>query len=133
VPAGPFDVLLCMDVIEHVPDYIGFLKNLRSKANLKIFHIPLDLSALSVFRGWPVLRARETVGHVQYFFKDTALATLADAGYEVLDWFYTSGAIDRPQTFKAKIIRGPRRLLFRANPDFAVRVLGGYSMLVMAR
>jgi len=46
-----FDSLLCIDVFEHVEDYIGFVKTLKSKATYKIFHIPLDISVLSVIRG----------------------------------------------------------------------------------
>jgi Methyltransferase domain len=132
-PAAPFDLCLCLDVIEHVPDYIGFIKALRSKAHYKLFHIPLDLSVLSVLRAWPILRSRKTLGHIQSFFKDTALATLGDAGYEVIDWFYTSGVVDRPATIKARMLRVPRVALYRLNRDFAVRLLGGYSIMVLAR
>lgn len=132
-PVERFDLCLCMDVIEHVPDYLGFLGALRDKADYKLFHIPLDLSALSLLRGWPLLRSRQTVGHIQYFFKDTALATLGDAGYEVIDWFYTSGAVDRPQSFKAGLMKLPRQLFYRLHPDAAVRLLGGYSLMVLAR
>jgi hypothetical protein len=43
-----FDVLLCIDVFEHVEDYMGFLKKIRMKAEYKIFHIPLDISVVSI-------------------------------------------------------------------------------------
>jgi 2-polyprenyl-3-methyl-5-hydroxy-6-metoxy-1,4-benzoquinol methylase len=39
-----FDLLLMLDVFEHVEDYIGLVRTVRSKAKLKLFHIPLDLS-----------------------------------------------------------------------------------------
>src|ERR1700744_6457359 len=45
-----FDLMLIMDVIEHVPDPIGFLAGLRFKARTTFVHIPLDLSAQSVLR-----------------------------------------------------------------------------------
>lgn len=128
-----FDLCLCMDVIEHVPDYLGFLNGLRPKGDYKLFHIPLDLSALSLLRGWPLLRSRETVGHIHSFYKDSALATLADAGYDIIDWFYTSGSVDRPRSAKARLLKFPRELLYRFKRDFAVRLLGGYSMMVLTR
>ena len=128
----PFDLLLCIDVFEHVQDYIGFLRDLRRKAHYKIFHIPLDMSAQWVMRGRPILQEREQAGHLHYFMKDTALAALRETGYEVLDWTYTPGAIDNPRSVKAKIASLPRRLLVRLNQDFAVRLLGGYSLLVLA-
>jgi cyclopropane fatty-acyl-phospholipid synthase-like methyltransferase len=127
-----FDLLLCLDVFEHVEDYFSFLRGLRDKATHKIFHIPLDLSAQWVWRGTPLLRVREQAGHLHHFTKETALATLHDAGYEVVDWFYTPGAIANPRSVKAKLASLPRRLLSKVNQDLVVRVLGGYSLLVLA-
>ena len=128
-----FDLLLCMDVIEHVEDYVGFLRKLRHKARHTIFHIPLDISVQTVLRCTPVLQGRAQFGHLHYFIKQTALLTLEDAGYEIVDWFYTPGGIDRGKTTKAKLAKLPRKVFFRLAPDLAVRVLGGYSLLVLAR
>ncbi len=128
-----FDLLLCIDVFEHVADYIGFLQDLRRKAHYKIFHIPLDMSAQWVLRGRPILREREQAGHLHYFMKDTALGALRDAGYEVLDWIYTPGAIDNPRSIKARLAKWPRRLMMSISQDFTVRLLGGYSLLVLAK
>lgn len=128
-----FDLLLCIDVFEHVQDYIGFLRDLHSKAQYKIFHIPLDMSAQWVLRGRPILREREQAGHLHYFMKDTALGALRDTGYEVLDWIYTPGAIDNPRSIKARLARWPRKLMMSVSPDLTVRLLGGYSLLVLAK
>lgn len=87
-----FDVVAALDVFEHVEDYFGFLRKLRTKGHYKIFHIPLDLSVQSVLRNSPILKARASVGHIQYFTKDTALATLHDTGYVIVDYFYTNGS-----------------------------------------
>jgi 2-polyprenyl-3-methyl-5-hydroxy-6-metoxy-1,4-benzoquinol methylase len=127
-----FDLLLCIDVFEHVPDYLSFLRDVRSKARYKMFHIPLDMSAQWVMRGRPILRERDQAGHLHYFMKDTALATLRDTGYKVLDTAYTAGAIDHPRSLKAKMASWPRRLLAKVNEDFVARVLGGYALLVLA-
>jgi len=130
----PVDVLLAMDVIEHVEDYFGFLRALRSKAIHKVFHIPLDLSVQSVFRSTPILRHRASVGHIQYFTKETALATLTDTGYEILDYRYTASALELPHLgWKARLMKWPRRCFYRMHRDLAVRVLGGFSLLVLAR
>jgi 2-polyprenyl-3-methyl-5-hydroxy-6-metoxy-1,4-benzoquinol methylase len=127
-----FDLLLCIDVFEHVEDYLGFLRGLRDKARHKLFHIPLDLSVQWVLRSQPILREREQAGHLHYFTKETALVTLKDAGYEIVDWFYTPGAIANPRSVKAKLAMWPRRLLSAINQDLVVRILGGYSLLVLA-
>ena len=76
--------------------------------------------------------ARARIGHLHYFNKDTALASLQDTGYQIVDWFYTPSG-DRNPSFKAKLARWPRRLLSRLSPDFAVRLLGGQSLLVLTR
>ncbi len=129
-----FDVLLCIDVFEHIEDYLTFLKDLQKKAKYKIFHIPLDLSVSSVLRSSPILRARQSVGHLHYFSKETALATLKDSGYEICDYFYTAGSIDLPnKSFKTLLANLPRKVLYGLNQDIAVRLLGGYSLLVLTK
>lgn len=128
-----FDCLLCIDVFEHVEDYMGFLKELRPKATYKVFHIPLDISALSVLRG-SMLGLRQQVGHIHYFTPETALATLRDCGYEIVDSFFTTPFDGlRNKTVKARLARVPRRILFSISPTLVVRLTGGCSLLVLAR
>ncbi len=129
-----FDLALCIDVFEHVDDYINFLRKLKDKASYKIFHIPLDISLSSVLRVSPILQARQNVGHIHYFTKETALATLEDTGYQIIDYHITAGSIDLPITsFKTRLAKIPRQLLYMINPSIAARVLGGYSLLVIAK
>ncbi|AGB21787.1 methyltransferase family protein [Mycobacterium sp. JS623] len=128
------DVVMAIDVFEHVDDYMGFLRAMKSRAEWKVFHIPLDLSAQAVLRGKPFVTARESIGHLHYFTKDTALAVLADCGYEVVDWFYTHGAETLPhRSIRTKITNIPRRMIRAVNEDFGVRLLGGASIMVLAR
>jgi SAM-dependent methyltransferase len=129
-----YDLSLMIDVFEHVEDFYGFLKVARDKAKQIIFHIPLDLSVQSVWRGYPLMRKRKNSGHIHYFTKDTALAALTDSGYEITDWFYTGSYIDLPvKTRASKLVKIPRRILYSINPDFGVRLLGGYSLMVLAQ
>lgn len=128
-----YDILLIADVIEHVEDYIGFIKKLKPLAGKKIFHIPLDLSVQSLMRGWPITNLRRNVGHLHYFFKDTALATLQDCGYKIIDHRYTASRLELPnQALSSRLMSVPRQLCFNINADWTVRVLGGYSLLVLA-
>jgi trans-aconitate methyltransferase len=133
--SGPaHDLLLCLDVFEHVPDYLGFLEKLRLRAEYKVFHIPLDLSVQWLVRMKPILKERATVGHLHHFTRETALETLEWADYQIIDSFYTAGALDLPdKSFKQKLARVPRRLAYRLSPDLTVRILGGYALLVVAR
>jgi trans-aconitate methyltransferase len=131
---APSDVLLLIDVIEHLEDPWTFLRFVQSLSTYKMFHIPLDLSVQSVLRMHPILRERTQVGHIQYFTKDLAIAILKDTGYEILDSFYTGATIDLPaQSLKSRLMRFPRKLFFSINQDLAVRFLGGYSLMVLAK
>jgi SAM-dependent methyltransferase len=128
-----FDVVMALDVFEHVEDCFAFLRKLRGKARHKVFHIPLDLSALSVVRPRKLLDMRRSVGHIHYFTKDTALALLEDTGYRVTEHCYTSGATELEGLgWKTRLLKGPRQALYAMDPDTAARVLGGYSLLVLA-
>ena len=130
----PCDLLMAIDVFEHVEDYFAFLRRLRPRGRWKVFHIPLDLSVQSVLRGTPITRLRASVGHIHYFTKETALATLRDTGYEIIDWRYTRGTLDLPaHSWKAGLARLPRAWLHALSPDWAARLLGGFSLLVLAK
>lgn len=138
IPEGTyFDLLLALDVFEHVEDYFGFLKGIRGKAEVKIFHIPLDMSVRSVAAVSPISHAHNSVGHLHYFSKETALSTLTDCGYAIVDWFYTSGPCNRPprlmpSAIAALTVEPLKRTLFRGFEDQWVRLFGG-SMLVVAK
>jgi hypothetical protein len=128
-----FDVVLAIDLIEHVEDCFGFLRKLRSKGIYKIFHFPLDLSAQAVLRGTP-MRQRESVGHLHYFTKDTAIAALVDTGYEILDSFYTPSGIDSAViSLKQLPASWARRAMSLVSSDITARLLGGYSLMVLAK
>ncbi len=129
-----FDVVMAIDVFEHVEDYFGFLRRLRIRGRHKVFHIPLELSVQNVLRAKPLIDARRSVGHLHHFSRETALAALEDTGYEVLDHFYTSGRTDLGGLgWKSALLKWPRRAVYRVSPEAAVRVLGGYSLMVLAR
>ncbi len=129
-----FDSILIMDVIEHVEDYFSFLREIRPKSHYKIIHIPLDLSAQTVIRRNGLLNVRESYGHIHYFTKEIAIQTLKDIGYEVLDFFYTARATELPtDQIRRKLLKLPRMLLFGINQDLAAKILGGWSLLVLAK
>ena len=133
--SGPsYDILLALDVIEHVEDYFGFLRRIRSRARHAIFHIPLDMHAAGVLFD-AQMTARDAVGHLHYFSKSSALRTLEDTGYRSFDSILTAGALeldnDATRGWRARAARIPRRLVHAVNPDFAARALGGFSLMVL--
>jgi SAM-dependent methyltransferase len=86
--SGSYDLVLAIDVFEHVEDVFGFLRDLRKHGTSFIFHVPLDMNVHALLRR-PPMANRKKVGHLHYFNKDTALATLEESGYQPIHWFYT--------------------------------------------
>ena len=130
-----FDLIMAMDVFEHVPDYMGFLEKLKAKARYKIYHVPLDLHVSSVLRN-SFLPPRYTIGHLHYFTGDSALATLKDTGHEIIDYEYTNAAFDLFKThpsLKKAIANIPRWLVSRVSVSLSARLFGGYSLLVLTK
>jgi cyclopropane fatty-acyl-phospholipid synthase-like methyltransferase len=128
------DLLLVIDVIEHVEDYIGFSRKLGDHAEHVVFHIPLDLSAQALLRGYTFSKARKEIGHLHYFTRDTALDTLRDAGYDVIDWSYTYTQSESPgRTLRVRLADIPRRIGRFFAKDLAIRALGGCSVVVLCR
>lgn len=129
-----FDALLIIDVFEHIEDYIGFLRKCKQFGEYKVLHIPLDMTVQKIIRTKVLMDARNNVGHLHYFTKETALATLVDSDYEIIDSFYTPWGFEMPQkTLLKKIFQLPFRLFYAISPDLAVRVMGGSSLIVLAK
>lgn len=129
----PVDMLLCIDVFEHVPDYPGFLKALRPKASYKIFHIPLELSVYKVLMPGRLLVSTHRFGHIHFFNRETALHALTDAGYEILDSFFTCPGADRAATLEARIGSLPVKFISLFSNGLAARLAGAHSLMVLAR
>ena len=130
-----YDLVLAMDVFEHIENYYDFLRKLHKKGQHKIFRIPLDISVSTVFDSCThILTERQSVGHIHYFTKEIALAALEDTGYEILDYFYTPCIwLLRTNSIKTRLKRLAIKLMFRLNEDATVRFFGGYSLMVLAR
>jgi SAM-dependent methyltransferase len=127
-----YDLILIMDVIEHLDDPYAFLRGLRGMCDHMLLHIPLDLSALSVARPHVLLESRRDVGHINYYVKETALKTVEDSGYVVVDSMYTDSSAT-PATSRERVLQRAREALRRVSPELAAHLLGGNSLLVLAR
>ena len=64
-----FDLLLVLDVIEHLEDYFSFLRDIKLKGRYKLFHIPLEVSVQGILRGKIFMRNRDLHGHLHYLPK----------------------------------------------------------------
>ena len=98
-----------------------------------LLHIPLDLSAASVLRETPLLAQRRGVGHIHYFTRGLALELLSECGYEILETSYTGAHLRQRRGLGGRLASMVRRVVFALNRDMGVRLLGGDTLLVLAR
>lgn len=130
-----FDLLLAMDVFEHIPDYLGFLQAMRSRADFALFHIPLELTAYNLIRGGLLLGSKKTLGHLHFFDRDTALSAIESCGYTIISENYTNWIEELPHRSRLQPVlrHGLRLLKLFFSDHIAVRLLGGHSLLVLAK
>jgi len=133
-----YDILMFIDVIEHIEDYIGFLREVKNRGDFKIFNFPLEIFAVKALMSYKYTDSRNMYGHIHYFNKDICMAVLNDLGFEILDYFYAPGAIDlssisRSISFSSRMLKFPRILLSKISTDLTARLLGGYSLFLLTK
>ncbi len=125
------DLLLCMDVVEHIPDDEAFARRLQTIAPRAVFRFPLDLSVWDLLRPGRLRRVRPELGHVHVYTAELVLDLLRQAGWQVehhhvhhVPVLATSG-----RRIASSRLRGA---LERFTPAAAARLLGGFSLIVGA-
>jgi hypothetical protein len=114
---------------------MGFVAKCKSLAAFKIYHIPLDIHVSSVLRN-TFEHTRQALGHLHSFTASSAIATLEDTGHTIVDYEYTNGAFGlfrQHPSIKKALANVPRLLLSFFSVPFSARLLGGYSLLVLAK
>lgn len=127
-----FDLLLVLDVLEHLEDYFTFLRSVKHLGAYKLFHFPLDLSVQTVLRRRGLLKRRKMYRHLHYFTKETALQILMEEHYKILHCSYVPRQIEMAAGLGEKILRWPRIIGSAISEELTARVLGGFSLFVLA-
>jgi hypothetical protein len=127
-----YDLVICLDVFEHVEDYYKFLKSLKNKGDKFIFNIPLDMNVTKVLTSG-IKYAREEVGHLHYFSLYTAIEVLKDCGYNI-KYTKLSAAFLKipPRNIRQVAILPIRFLSVIFGKRFAAKIFGGISLVVYA-
>lgn len=137
VPAG-YDVMLVMDVLEHLENYYEFLRALRHKASTYVFHIPMEMNVCRILHKTDLLEGYRA-GHIHQFCETTALEVLSATGFQPVHCRWTDVDLHQAMktagrvSWKRKVIRVLRKMIFPIVPDFTVALLGGKSLLVVAK
>lgn len=124
------DIVLVLDVIEHVEDCFGFLRKVKDKGLYKLYHIPLDAHANYILRG---VNMWDKVGHLHLFTLETALKTLEYTDHTILDYFLTDGGIRLPRSWKCRLANIVRIPMGCVSKTLSARIAGGYSVLVLSK
>jgi SAM-dependent methyltransferase len=130
----PVDLVTLLDVVEHVPDPIGFLKKVADHARLIVLHLPLDGSLNLALRNH-FRRNLKDPGHLLVLDPASALNLIAFAGLRVIDYRYTPSFIapGSRQTLLEKLLYPIRRFLSALSPWLVAKTLGGISLMVLAQ
>jgi ubiquinone/menaquinone biosynthesis C-methylase UbiE len=127
-----YELAMAIDVFEHVPDYMGFLTEMKKKARYQLYHIPLDMSVQRLLRPGVFDKLRNHLGHIHYFCRESALGVLRDTGHTILSERYTSGSIEfADRDPRKRLVRPVMRAGAKFAPDLAAKLLGGFSLLVL--
>ena len=127
-----YDLVVCLDVFEHVEDYYGFLKSLKNKGDKFVFNIPLDMNATKILTSG-IEYARKEVGHLHYFSQYTAIETLTDCGYNIKSAKLSVAFLKiPPRNIRQAFVLPIRLLSLLFGKNFATNVFGGVSLVVYA-
>ena len=128
------DLVTLFDVVEHVPDPVGFLRRVAARARYVGLHIPLDDSFNGAVRNL-YRRKLSDPGHLVALDPAAALNLVAYAGIRTLDFTYVLGfeAPTERDSLQARLAYPFRAALAAASPWLLAKTLGGASLMVIGR
>jgi SAM-dependent methyltransferase len=124
------DLILVIDVIEHLWDYFSFLKSISKKSKYTVFNIPLDMCVWTLFREKMLIESKERVGHIHNFTEDFILSILGDMGYKIVSKQYNEPDY-RSDRLKGKIKNAIKKMFYNIAPRFTTKTFEGYSLMVL--
>jgi SAM-dependent methyltransferase len=127
------DLVTMLDVFEHVPDAITFLKNVAARCKVIGFHVPLDNSMNAAMRDLFHSKLRDP-GHLLFMDGVFALNLLSLSGLKVIDYAYTFSfrAPSGHCGVLSRLLYPARAMAARVSPWLLSKTLGGASLMVVA-
>jgi 2-polyprenyl-3-methyl-5-hydroxy-6-metoxy-1,4-benzoquinol methylase len=134
-----FDVLISIYVVEHIPNYYEFLTQCKKHAEYKIIVFPMNMNVISVMLNRPRMEY-EKAGHLHFFNEFTAIQSMRNCGYEIIDYSYLIGkkkiktVLNKNISWKKRLITIPRTITAKIlSPSLSLHFLGGGGVMVLAR
>jgi len=130
-----FDVVLLIDVLEHVPSPANMLMRCFEMSPLVLIHLPLDYHywGMALYGRDYFDYLKRDRGHIHYYTKKSALNLIESAQGEVIAWKYTRWGLehDSDSSKSGKLAKILRRIAFNFNMNLGVRLLGGASIVML--
>jgi SAM-dependent methyltransferase len=129
------DILLCIDVLEHLEDPIQNLTVMAKMSPVLLFRVPLETDLVARLIGQK--RTKRRYGHINFFSSTGLLSSLRDSGLRVVNFSYSLGALNlrtdpQASTF-IKLVRLIRRTTWKIDPLICLHILGGTAMEILAQ
>jgi Methyltransferase domain len=128
-----YDLILAIDLIEHIEDCFSFMRELQKRATYKIYNIPLELWINCLVPG-KLLSSRRNVGHLHYFNKELAFELLLETGHEIIDFELTPlYQLPHGHSMVYRMLKYARMFTYKISKDLSDRTLGGCSLIVLTK
>ena len=136
-PQETFDLVMAIDVLEHIERQEDWFKQLSLRAPVAVLHVPLDLSLRSFLFPSLLERERQTVGHIHFFTARRLKQFLKNNHCQILAAHYTNKYVERPPQLtrlKSRIGMCIRRLAHHLLPHaWSALLIGGYSLMIVVK
>ena len=100
-PQRKYDIVLCLHVIEHIPDDVSFLKKIKkliSQKGVLILATPNEGSYLEIRRN-AKYKYYDTTDHVHFYTEELIKARLRKSGYEIKRIYHDPVYIGNDEVF----------------------------------
>jgi SAM-dependent methyltransferase len=130
---GAYDLVFCLDVLEHVRDPWGFLDQLAEIGSPVVLNLPIEQSVAHLLRR-SVLRSNEKYRHLHFYSLASANLMLRESRFHIRARLYAAAS---PVTYRQRtsyhirVIRYIRAIAYRLNAELASTLLGGTVMYLL--
>ena len=129
-------IALLIDILEHLENPDMLLEDVAKVSDYIICHLPLEDNLMVNSRNLKH-KFKETVGHINYYNKKSALAMFEQAGLKVENMIYTCSdcsADYKLESLPRRLILQPlRKLFFNISQDWTAKVLGNCSLMLLLK
>lgn len=141
---GEIDIVLMIDVLEHVPDTRKTLSELQRISSFTIFKVPIEntisFKVINLFSGNKYKKKINDMGHIHIFSEKKLLIEIKKSYGTIIDYYYTNifyelykrgkDSSGNKISFFKKIIYYFSSIIFKISPKISSAILTDYIMVI---